>query len=55
MSAPRVAPDDTALLLIDHQVGTMRPIRNLPLDEVRRRTLALARASAILEMPVRAD
>lgn len=51
MNAPRFAPHDTALLLIDHQVGTMQLIRNLPLDEVRRKTLALARAAAILGIP----
>jgi hypothetical protein len=28
--------DDTALLLIDHQVGTMQLIKNLPLDVVKR-------------------
>lgn len=43
---------DTALLLIDHQVGTMQLIRNLPLDHVRRCTLALAEMAQILELPV---
>lgn len=45
-------PQDTALILIDHQIGTMQLIKNLPLDHVRRATLALARAARILEMPV---
>ncbi len=44
--------DDSALLLIDHQVGTMQLIKNLPLDVVKRNTLALARAATILKMPV---
>jgi nicotinamidase-related amidase len=43
---------NSALLLIDHQVGTMRLIKNLPLDDVRRFTLALAKAARILELPV---
>ncbi|NKC33876.1 isochorismatase family protein [Falsiroseomonas selenitidurans] len=45
-------PDDTALLLIDHQVGTMQLIKNIPLDVARRNTLALAKAARILGLPV---
>lgn len=44
--------DQTALVLIDHQVGTMQLIKNLPLDQVRRATLALAQAAVALGMPV---
>jgi nicotinamidase-related amidase len=44
--------DDSALLLIDHQVGTMQLIHNLPLDRVRRNAIALAKAAAILGLPV---
>ncbi|MDX2017546.1 MAG: isochorismatase family protein [Planctomycetota bacterium] len=46
------SPSDTALLLIDHQVGTMQLIKNLPLEAVTRNTLALAKAARILNMPV---
>jgi nicotinamidase-related amidase len=45
-------PEDTAMLLIDHQVGTMQLIKNLPLEQVKRHSLALAKAAAILKMPV---
>ena len=31
------APSDSALLLIDHQVGTMKLIKNIPLEVVRTR------------------
>lgn len=51
-SATPFTAADTALLLIDHQVGTMQLIKNLPLDHVRRMTLALAKAAAILGLPV---
>lgn len=44
-------PKDTALLLIDHQVGTMKLIKNLPLATVRRNTLALAKAARELGIP----
>ena len=47
-----MTPAESALLLIDHQVGTMQLIKNLPLDHVQRATLALARAAKVLEMPV---
>lgn len=43
---------DTALILIDHQVGTMQLIKNIPLEHARKATLALARAAAILKLPV---
>ncbi len=45
-------PADTALVLIDHQIGTMQLIKNVPLDHVRRATLALASAARILDLPV---
>lgn len=45
-------PESSALLLIDHQVGTMQLIKNLPLEQVRRHTLALARLARMLGMPV---
>ncbi len=43
---------NSALLLIDHQVGTMQLIKNLPLDHVKKVTLALAKAAKILGLPV---
>ncbi|MGL6342191.1 MAG: isochorismatase family protein [Waterburya sp.] len=45
-------PEDTALLLIDHQIGTMQLIKNIPLDVVKRHTIALAKTAKILNMPV---
>lgn len=45
-------PQDSALLLIDHQVGTMTLIKNLPLDRVKTNTLALARTAKLYGMPV---
>lgn len=40
------------MLLIDHQVGTMQLIKNIPLDVVKRNTLALAKTAKILNIPV---
>ncbi len=44
--------DNSALLLIDHQVGTMQLIKNLPMDHVKRATLALAHTAMALRLPV---
>lgn len=44
--------ENSALLLIDHQIGTLQLVRNLKTDDVVRFTLALAKAAKILEMPV---
>lgn len=43
---------DSALVLIDHQIGTMKLIKNIPLDVVKRNTLALAKTARILGVPV---
>jgi nicotinamidase-related amidase len=45
-------PSDSALLLIDHQVGTMKLIKNIPLKVAKRNTLALAKTAKILGIPV---
>ena len=49
---PTFTPADSALLLIDHQTGTMQLIKNLPLDDVKRNTLALAKTANLLNIPV---
>ena len=46
------SPSDSALLLIDHQLGTMKLIKNIPLEMVKRNTLALAKTAKILNIPV---
>ncbi len=50
--APLFTAANSALLLIDHQVGTMQLIKNLPLEHVKKVTLALAKAAKILNLPV---
>jgi nicotinamidase-related amidase len=44
--------ENSAMLLIDHQVGTMQLIKNIALEVVKRNTLALAKTAKILKMPV---
>lgn len=45
-------PQDSALLLIDHQVGTMQLIKNIPYDVVKQNAIALAKTAKILGLPV---
>jgi nicotinamidase-related amidase len=44
--------DDAAMLLIDHQVGTVKLARNIPFDEILRNTRALARTAIETGMPL---
>jgi len=45
-------PETAALVLVDHQVGTMQLIKTLDVAHVRRATIALAKAAKILNLPV---
>ncbi len=44
-------PQNSALLLIDHQVGTMQLIRNIDVSGAKRMAIALAKAARILGLP----
>jgi nicotinamidase-related amidase len=44
-------PGNSALLLIDHQVGTMQLIKNIDVKQAKRMSLALAKAASILDIP----
>lgn len=48
---PTFTPENTALLLIDHQVGTMQLIKNIDVEQAKRMSLALAKAARILGIP----
>lgn len=48
----RFTDQNSALVLIDHQIGTMQLIKNLDLSFVSRMTIALAKAARILQIPV---
>ena len=43
---------DAAVLLIDHQVGTMSWVGSIPFEEMKRNALMLAKTAAILKLPV---
>lgn len=52
MSFSRFTADNAALLLIDHQIGTMSWVHSIAFDELKRNALMLAQAARILQMPV---
>ncbi|SFL63173.1 Nicotinamidase-related amidase [Bradyrhizobium sp. NFR13] len=52
MTFKRFTGDTAAMLLIDHQVGTMGWVKSLPFEEMKRNALMLAKTARILKMPV---
>lgn len=48
----RFSADNSALLLIDHQVGTMQLIKNIDRKLAAKQSIALAKMAKILAMPV---
>lgn len=52
MSFEKFTSDNAAMLLIDHQVGTMSWAKSMAFDELKRNALMLAKSAAILDMPV---
>jgi nicotinamidase-related amidase len=52
MTFERFTGETAAMLLIDHQIGTMGWVKSLPFDEMKRNALMLANTARILKMPV---
>ena len=52
MSWNRFTAKDSAILLIDHQTGTMGWAKSLPFEELKRNVLMLANTAKILNIPV---
>lgn len=52
MSFEKFTADNAAILLIDHQVGTMGWAKSMPFEELKRNALMLAKSASILNMPV---
>lgn len=52
MALDLFTPEDTAVLLIDHQVGTMSWVRSIAIDDMKANALALAKAAKALDMPL---
>lgn len=51
MSFTRFTANDTAILLIDHQVGTMGWVKSISFDAMKRNAVMLAETARILKIP----
>lgn len=51
-NSARFTAENSALLLIDHQVGTMQLIKNIDRELATRQSISLAKMARILDMPV---
>ncbi len=51
MTFQRFTAQDTAILLIDHQVGTMGWVKSIPFEEMKRNAVMLAETARILKIP----
>lgn len=45
-------PEDTVLLLIDHQSGLFNTVRDVPIPDLRNYVIALAKTATLLNIPV---
>ena len=45
-------PDDSVILLIDHQSGLFNTVRDLPVPDLRNYVIAIAKAATLLNIPV---
>lgn len=52
MTYEKFSAANAALLLIDHQVGTMGWVKSISFEEMKRNALMLAQAARILKLPV---
>jgi nicotinamidase-related amidase len=52
MSQERFDGSNAALILIDHQTGTMSWARSIPFEVMKQNTIMLAKSAKILRMPV---
>lgn len=52
MNRERFARDNTAVLLIDHQVGLVTGVRDIDIADLKHNVVGLARAAQALELPI---
>ncbi|MFZ9034982.1 MAG: isochorismatase family protein [Francisellaceae bacterium] len=52
MSYKRLTPRECAILLIDHQIGTMGWVNSISIEDLKRNALMLAKTAAIFNIPV---
>ncbi|HEU4431412.1 MAG TPA: isochorismatase family protein [Myxococcota bacterium] len=45
-------PSDSVILLLDHQTGLFQTVKDVPVDDLRRNVVMLARLATLLKIPV---
>jgi nicotinamidase-related amidase len=45
-------PSDTVLLLLDHQTGLFQTVKDVPIDDLRRNTVMLAKMATMFGIPI---
>jgi len=48
----RITRDNSAVCLIDHQVGLLSGVRDISIDELKHNVVGLAKAARVLGMPI---
>lgn len=48
----QINPDETTMLLIDHQSSLFQLVKDIPVPDLRRNAIALAKVATLLKMPV---
>ncbi len=52
MKSPLLNPDDSVILLLDHQAGLFQTVKDMNVAELRANTVVLAKVAALLDIPV---
>ncbi|MFA0070491.1 isochorismatase, partial [Vibrio breoganii] len=52
MNTTTFTPENSVMLLIDHQVGTMGWVGSASLEDIKNNTVALARSAHVTKMPL---
>jgi len=52
MNTTTFTPENSVMLLIDHQVGTMSWVGSVSLEDIKNNTVALARSAHVTKMPL---
>jgi nicotinamidase-related amidase len=47
-----ITPENSALVLIDHQIGLYTGVRDIPVDELKHNLIGLLKAAKIFRIPI---
>lgn len=47
-----ITPENSALILVDHQIGLYTGVRDIPVDELKHNLIGLVKAAKIFRIPI---